>query len=303
MPHRPLLRLHACVNEFFDVPGVLNCGFSDQTESTTGLNRHTHDGYELTYVSRGEVTWVLDGEPRELRLLGGCAALTQPGVPHRGKWNAIAPSRLFWLIFDPRQFHRPGSRFTALSRAGAAAADTAFRKAGNRVWQAGAPLRQAFEECRDALERLNRPEPSSPLDLDAAKLVLSRLLLVAAEALRDSRPAPVAGRLPGDAADFIMANLSHHLTVTAVARHLGVSRATLTQAFRNGAGISPGDYLRRARCNQAMEWLAGRRRSISEIAFQLAFPSAQYFATVFRRYTGMTPGQYRRQSGKNEEQK
>ena len=48
-------------------------------------------------------------------------------------------------------------------------------------------------------------------------------------------------------------------------------------------------------------WLAGRRRSISEIAFQLAFPSAQYFATVFRRYTGMTPGQYRRQCGKNGE--
>lgn len=290
------LRLHACVNQFYGVPGVFNCGFSDLKESA-GLERHAHDGYELTYISRGEVAWVLDREPRELRLLGGCAALTQPGVPHHGKWNAVAPSRLFWLIFDPRQFHRPGSRFTALSRAGAAAADAAFRQAGNRVWKAGAPLRQAFEECRDALQRLNRSETPSPLDLDGAKLILSRLILAAAEALRDSRPAPVAGRLPGDAADFIMANLARHLTVTAVARHLGVSRATLTQAFRDGAGISPGDYLRRTRCNQAMDWLADRRRSISEIAFQLAFPSAQYFATVFRRYTGMTPGQYRRQCG------
>lgn len=294
------LRLHACVNQFYGVPGVFNCGFSDLKESAE-LGSHTHDGYELTYVSRGEVTWVLDGEPRELRLLGGCAALTQPGVPHHGKWNAIAPSRLFWLIFDPRQFHRSGSHFTALSQAGAAAADAAFKEAGNYVWNAAPPLRQAFEECRLALERLDRPKPPSPLDLDYAKLVMSRLILTAAEALRAPQPPPLAGRLPGDAADFIMANLARHLTVTAVARHLGVSRATLTQAFREGAGISPGDYLRRARCSQAMEWLAGRRRSISEIAFQLAFPSAQYFATVFRRYTGMTPGQYRRQCEKSKE--
>jgi AraC-like DNA-binding protein len=39
--------------------------------------------------------------------------------------------------------------------------------------------------------------------------------------------------------------------------------------------------------------VANTQASIIEITHDLCFSSSQYFATVFRRETGMTPGEYR----------
>jgi AraC-like DNA-binding protein len=44
---------------------------------------------------------------------------------------------------------------------------------------------------------------------------------------------------------------------------------------------------------EAHRRLADTNEDITNIAHNLGFSSSQYFATVFRRETGMTPGEYR----------
>jgi hypothetical protein len=51
------------------------------------------------------------------------------------------------------------------------------------------------------------------------------------------------------------------------------------------AGLNPA-----TRIAVAEKRLALRRDSVTEIALELGFSSSQYFATVFKRFTGMTPG-------------
>jgi len=60
----------------------------------------------------------------------------------------------------------------------------------------------------------------------------------------------------------------------------------------------PKDYLVRVRVEKAEELLRQNRRSIIDIAHSVGFNSSQYFSTVFRRYTGQTPAEFRQNSRK-----
>ena len=61
--------------------------------------------------------------------------------------------------------------------------------------------------------------------------------------------------------------------------------------------ISPA-YLSELRINAAKELLADPFRSSAEVASMVGYEDASYFARAFKKRTGMTPTQYRRQAGK-----
>lgn len=75
-----------------------------------------------------------------------------------------------------------------------------------------------------------------------------------------------------------------------------LSAPTLTTLFRRRTGLPPHAFLVSCRIAKAKETLARTRQGVAEIARQLGFPSSQYFATQFKRETGLTPRAWRRQN-------
>jgi len=59
-------------------------------------------------------------------------------------------------------------------------------------------------------------------------------------------------------------------------------------------GVPPGEYILRQKIKKAEQELTGSERDITEIAYDLEFSSSQYFATVFRRYAGCSPSDFRK---------
>ena len=57
--------------------------------------------------------------------------------------------------------------------------------------------------------------------------------------------------------------------------------------------MSPWQYILKVRIEAAKQRLAARDESITQIAMRLGFASSQYFATTFKRITGVTPRAYR----------
>ena len=53
------------------------------------------------------------------------------------------------------------------------------------------------------------------------------------------------------------------------------------------------EYGLRLKIEKANHLLNANKRSITDIAYDLGFSSSQYFATVFKRYQSITPGEYR----------
>ena len=54
------------------------------------------------------------------------------------------------------------------------------------------------------------------------------------------------------------------------------------------------DYLNGVRIGKAKELLENTDLTVSEICAQTGFNSDQNFIRVFKKYVGMTPGQYRK---------
>lgn len=85
------------------------------------------------------------------------------------------------------------------------------------------------------------------------------------------------------------------LNMTSLAEYLGVSGVTLAVKFKNAMEISPSDYLVILRMEQAKNLLRETRLQVKEISLEVGYEDARVFMRRFKKYTGMTPGQYRAQ--------
>jgi AraC family transcriptional regulator len=89
-------------------------------------------------------------------------------------------------------------------------------------------------------------------------------------------------------------NLATGMSVSTMAGMAGLSRSHFARLFKEAEGISPRDYLEDLRLRKALSLLYSRTLSVKEIAFSCGIPDVNYFCRLFRRHTGMSPGEYRR---------
>lgn len=95
--------------------------------------------------------------------------------------------------------------------------------------------------------------------------------------------------------DYIKQHYREKLSIAELAGVLFISEATLYRIFMKEFGEAPMSYINRLRVTQAQLMLLNTRESIAAIARNVGIPDSNYFAKCFRKYTFMTPRQYRRE--------
>ncbi|MYM64910.1 AraC family transcriptional regulator [Pseudomaricurvus sp. HS19] len=75
-----------------------------------------------------------------------------------------------------------------------------------------------------------------------------------------------------------------------------ISEGHLARAFKAATGWQIHKYITAERLKTAKALLSNDHYSCEEVACQLGFKSAAYFSTAFRRLTGKTPTEFRRQA-------
>jgi len=97
----------------------------------------------------------------------------------------------------------------------------------------------------------------------------------------------------------VLTSMEEHLTeplsLAGLARTAGMSRSTLTRAFRRILRRSPIEHLIRLRLERACVRLRETDDTVTEIALAVGFNDSNYFARQFRRLMGRTPRAYRRE--------
>lgn len=68
----------------------------------------------------------------------------------------------------------------------------------------------------------------------------------------------------------------------------------LARLFKQEEGISIGNYLIQRRMEYAKEQLRSGKKPINTIAVQCGYTNFSYFAKLFRKYTGFTPNEFRK---------
>ena len=93
---------------------------------------------------------------------------------------------------------------------------------------------------------------------------------------------------------WVEARLNEPLTATDMAAASGLAPSHFYKVFREATGTTPKDYLLRRKTDEARLRLAADPHAlVTDVAHALGFSSSQYFATVFRRYQGVSPSNAR----------
>ncbi|HUP48917.1 MAG TPA: AraC family transcriptional regulator [Thermoanaerobaculia bacterium] len=193
------------------------------------------------------------------------------------------------------QFHSPGERHANSVAAGGAL--TLLISVDRERW-IDVVARRPFcspvldEIGREVRKELARQDPASSAALEGLSLVL--LSRLARLELQGGAREPQWVR---EAVFRIERDYDRPMSLSSVAEDAGVHRATLAAAFRRFRGTSVGELIRSVRIARAREALAGTNAPIAEVAQQTGFADQAHLGRVFKRMTGMTPGDFRRRGG------
>ncbi|WP_375105289.1 response regulator [Paenibacillus sp. RS8] len=85
------------------------------------------------------------------------------------------------------------------------------------------------------------------------------------------------------------------LSLHETSKQIGVSSSHLSKVFSQETGQTMTEYLTATRIGKAKEMLKTTRYKTFEIAFQVGYNDQHYFSNLFKKVTGMTPMEYRKQ--------
>ncbi|RYZ51494.1 MAG: AraC family transcriptional regulator [Sphingobacteriales bacterium] len=89
-------------------------------------------------------------------------------------------------------------------------------------------------------------------------------------------------------------DLSHQWTVEEMAAIAGMGSTLFNEKVKNFTGFTPINYLINIRISEAIRLLKKKEISITDIALDTGFYSSQHFSTTFKKLTGYTPGEFRK---------
>ena len=121
-------------------------------------------------------------------------------------------------------------------------------------------------------------------------------------AVRARQPEPAAGydlakarrlQIMTEARHVIHERFSQPLGLEDIAEAINVSPYYLSRVFSQEAGFTLSSYLHDVRMEKAASLLRSPRTAVSEVARQVGFRDAHYFARVFKNHFGAAPSAYR----------
>lgn len=92
---------------------------------------------------------------------------------------------------------------------------------------------------------------------------------------------------------YIENNYSKDISTVNIAESVGLNPSYLNRIFKRNTGKTLIEYLTLVRLKKAKELLSQNRVSINEISAEVGYNSLHSFIRAFKKYEGITPGEYR----------
>ncbi|ASS66952.2 MULTISPECIES: AraC family transcriptional regulator [unclassified Paenibacillus] len=268
-------------------------------------DKHHHHLYELFCCMDGFAVQEMQGS--SVPLAPGDWFLLRPGVSHTLTNAGPGPLAFFNFHFDLDDLEVRG-------RLGAAP----FRLIPGRLAAgSGLPGCVAGLESLLGKQLISDSDPACPADAPRSHAIplglhqqlafQSAILAILGEVIRLLEEIPQPSGHHGLTASAYELDIAHaaekRLTadwsespsVSAIAAEMGISRSQLCRIFVHVYGLSPRQYLTRRKWSKAKELLAISNLNVYTVSEQLGFRSVHHFSRQFRRWTGLTPSQYRKQ--------
>ncbi len=129
---------------------------------------------------------------------------------------------------------------------------------------------------------------------EAAMLFVNRFIDTTSEQPKKAVRATARDRRRAvESALWIDAHADRAIDLESTAKAAGVSPFHFLRLFSNVLGVTPHQYLLRARLRRAAKLLADDARSITSVAFDVGFGDLSNFVRTFHRAAGVSPRRFR----------
>lgn len=245
------------------------------------IRAHWHDRIELLYIRDGEMIVELGSD--SFVATAGQLVIIPPKLPHHAVTGDVAV-RYDVLIFDIRSFYN-----------------------NSKVCQ---QLLPSLHEGKFVLQHLtDRKELLQCVDtlchhLDQNSLMSVAMVYELLDKIQKHCVISTNSDKKNDMMKNVAAYLEEHFTqdidTEQLCRQFGYTAAHLCRKFKSSTGMTPMNYLKTYRLEQARKEIINSRDSIGEIAARCGYIDGNYFTRCFTAHFGMPPTYYRKSKVDNQ---
>lgn len=259
------------------LPRTLQPGYS--------FGPHCHRNIEVCMMTEGECDIVVNGETITVRT--GEMMVVFPHMIHSFHMRSRKPANFLQMHFQPDSFsqvpHEVEENVKFLSYVNDEHSAYLLQPFSDRLRSC---VERICVEMNDETEALHEPL--------AQVYIYEMIFLLSREIAQGFRRIfliddPTVIR----AVQFISEHMEGKVSLPDVAKHCRVTTRHLSNIFKEALNITVNDYINIAKVDKAMLNLTENRLSMAQIASRLGFSSTQYFSTVFKKYTHVTPKEYK----------
>lgn len=186
-----------------------------------------------------------------------------------------------------------------------------------REWnEQGVPAVEILEFCESVVNKVNRllleslsvkernsvEGNSDPLrncyTISELEQFLEHFLYKFSERIQEQKERQQEDPITSFVTNYLEQHYDTEIYLESMAQKLGISSGYLSGYFKEKTGENFIDYLNSVRISKARELLAQTDWMIRDIAYKVGYQNMNSFNRMFKKYTGLTPSEYRkRQTG------
>ena len=96
--------------------------------------------------------------------------------------------------------------------------------------------------------------------------------------------------------EHILRNYEKDISLRLIAEHFAIHKTYLARIFKEETGVNVHEVILCLRVEKAKQLLLGSESKVSDIIDKVGFHNPQNFYTAFKKYTGLSPSEYRMQN-------
>lgn len=253
------------------------------------LKKESSGFLRLYYVLDGRFGWIIN--EKNYVLFPGDLAIVLPGQHFGGEKDFLDLGTVAWLHLDISPPEHKWSLFT----------ENEWRTISRILFLNSSPVLSRFKDAGTIFQTLQNELQSQEIGyITRTNHLLHELLILTTRQLTQQN---------SSRRDFpqsfmkleqtLRANLLHQWTVDEMAALMGLGATAFSEKVKSFTGFSPLHYLINIRISEAIRLLQQTENSVTDIALEVGFYSSQHFATTFKKLTGYTPSEFRKNNTDN----